>query len=126
MTKTMRKFLLSGTVLGILGLTILTQSAQGEDSAEVSVKKCQGCHGIDLNKKAFGKSQPLQNMSEDEIESTLKAYKLGTLNKYGFGSLMKAQVESFSDTQIHELAVQIKESNTSSSTPKQKIPPFVH
>ena len=67
-------------------------------------KACAGCHGADGKTKALGKSAPIAGMSAADVEKKLKGYKAGTLNQYGMGGTMKAQMASKSDEDIKALA----------------------
>ena len=67
-------------------------------------QKCASCHGKDGKRKALGKSGTIAGMAKEELIKKLKGYKAGTLNSYGMGALMKAQVASLSNAQIEALA----------------------
>ncbi|BCD60883.1 MULTISPECIES: c-type cytochrome [unclassified Nitratiruptor] len=73
-------------------------------SAKDLFGKCASCHGTDGKRKALGKSGIIAGMSKDEVLKKLKEYKSGTLNKYGMGPLMKAQVAGLSDKELEALA----------------------
>ena len=87
-----------------LALTILlagftTLSADGASD----FKKCTGCHGVNAEKSALGKSKIIAGWSKDKLKNSLNGYKDGS---YG-GSmkmLMKGQVVSLSSSQIDALA----------------------
>ncbi|NOQ31610.1 MAG: c-type cytochrome [Helicobacteraceae bacterium] len=66
--------------------------------------KCASCHGANAEKKALGKSAVIAGLSVATLESDLKAYKAGKLDKNGMGALMKSQTAALSDAQISELA----------------------
>jgi len=70
--------------------------------------KCAGCHGMNGEKHALGKSQIIQGWSVDKVETALKGYKDGT---YGGASksFMKAQVANLSDADIKALAEYISQ-----------------
>jgi len=65
--------------------------------------KCAGCHGMNAEKHALGKSQIIKGWSVDKVETALKGYKDGT---YGgpAKALMKGQVANLSDADIKALA----------------------
>lgn len=86
------------TLLGILSIFIL--NAKGIDT-------CIGCHGKNFEISALGKSGIVKNMTKDTIITSLKAYKKGTLNRYGMGALMKGQIASFTDNEIKDIAFEI-------------------
>ncbi|WP_201353755.1 c-type cytochrome [Hydrogenimonas urashimensis] len=70
-------------------------------------KKCAGCHGAKGEKKALGKSAVIGGMDAATLESDIKGYQAGTLNKHGMGMLMKGQVAGLNEAQIKELAAYI-------------------
>ena len=80
--------------------------------ADVSLTKCAGCHGVNFEKSALGKSKIVKDLNATQIVGALKGYKAGT---YGgsMKGLMKAQVGMYSDTQINEIAKEITDKNTS-------------
>ena len=69
--------------------------------------KCAACHGASFEKAALGKSGIVKGQSAAAIETSLKGYKAGTLNKNGMGALMKGQVASMSDADIKAIAAYI-------------------
>ncbi|BAF70686.1 c-type cytochrome [Nitratiruptor sp. SB155-2] len=80
------------------------QAPQTSASAQELFNKCASCHGPDGKRKALGKSGIIAGMSKDEVLKKLKEYEAGTLNKYGMGPLMKAQVAGLSDKELEALA----------------------
>ncbi len=94
----MRKF--TNTILGlaILGATSLL----GADGAGL-YKKCQGCHGVNAEKAALGKSKIIKGWKSEQTIAALKGYKEGT---YGgaMKGVMKGQVAALNDEQIKALA----------------------
>lgn len=83
--------------------------------ATVNVNACKGCHGLNFEKHALGKSKIVKNMTHDEIVTALKGYKNGTYGASMKG-IMKSQVSKYSDTQIEELATLIKPAKVSETT----------
>lgn len=69
--------------------------------------KCAACHGASFEKAALGKSVIVKGQSAGAIETSLKGYKAGTLNKAGMGALMKGQVATMSDADIKAAAAYI-------------------
>ena len=90
--------------LAVLALSGLVASTLMAADGAALYKKCAGCHGADGKQKALGKSAPIAGMDKATLVEELKAYKAGTLNKYGMGALMKTQVASMSDEEIEALA----------------------
>jgi len=66
--------------------------------------KCAGCHGADGKTKALGKSPVIAGQSKDELVTKLKAYKDGTRNESGMGTLMKGQVANMDDAVIEAVS----------------------
>ncbi len=90
--------------LAVVALASVTAiSLMAADGASL-YKKCAGCHGMNGEKKALGKSAPIKGWSKEEIVKALKGYKAGTRNVYGMGMLMKGQVAGLSDAEIEALA----------------------
>ncbi len=83
-------------------------AAKLPQKAAIDVKalfgKCAACHGPDGKRKALGKSAPIAGMPKDELLKKLEGYQAGTLNQYGMGALMKAQVAGLSKAQLEALA----------------------
>jgi len=69
--------------------------------------KCAGCHGKDGKTKALGKSALLAGQDATTLSANMKAYKAGTRNVSGMGSLMKGQVSTMSDSDIEAVAAYI-------------------
>jgi len=66
--------------------------------------KCAECHGSYAQKKALGKSRIIQGQEASKTYTQLKLYAKGKQNLYGYGSLMKMQVSSFSDAELKSIA----------------------
>lgn len=69
--------------------------------------KCSGCHGVDGKTKALGKSPVIAGQSKVDLMTKMKAYKAGTRDKNGMGTLMKGQMTSLDDAAIAEVATYI-------------------
>ena len=92
----MKKALLT---LAFAGAALL--AADGKSTYDTS---CKSCHGADATQKALGKSAPLKGMKAADIETSLKGYKAGTLNKNGMGAAMKGIAEKLSDADMKAVA----------------------
>ncbi|BCD45999.1 c-type cytochrome [Helicobacter suis] len=92
----MKKCLLLGFVLGF--------SFLGAADPSTLVKRCAGCHGPAMDKKAFGKGHVVNTLDSATIKEDLSGYKAGTLNRYGAGGVMHAQAQSLSDEDIDALS----------------------
>jgi cytochrome c len=66
--------------------------------------KCAECHGTYAQKSALGKSRIIQGQKASKTYKHLKLYAKGEQNLYGYGSLMKMQVASFSDEELKSIA----------------------
>lgn len=64
---------------------------------------CSRCHGEQGQNKAYGVSQVISGMSQDEIEQALRGYRSGT---YGgaFKGVMREQAGSLSEQEVPVLA----------------------
>jgi cytochrome c len=67
-------------------------------------KQCVACHGINGEKKALNKSEVIAGWNTSRIEAALQAYRAGTRNINGMGTLMKGKVAAYSDEEIHAVA----------------------
>jgi len=74
------------------------------DNSELIYKKCSGCHGINGEKKALGRSGIIADMSKEDLVKTMLGYKKGEVNKYAMGALMKTQLIRTSEDDIVSLA----------------------
>jgi len=52
--------------------------------SSIDLKSCKGCHGIDFEKAALGKSKIVRDMTKSEVSAALIGYKQGT-----YGDSMK-------------------------------------
>lgn len=83
--------------IAVLGASSLL--ASGVDT----YKKCAGCHGLNGEKKALGKSAVITGWDAEKTLAALKGYKEGSYGGVMKG-VMKGQVSSLSDADIQELA----------------------
>ena len=93
----MKKILLSGLFLSV-GLIA------SSDLGSKTYAKCAGCHGVNGEKAALGKSAIITGQDRDLTIKQLKKYKSGTLNSHGLGGLMKDQAKKLNDKEIEEVA----------------------
>ena len=75
-------------------------------SSTINSGACTGCHGVNLDKSALGKSKVVSSMSYDEIVIAMIGYKNGTYGR-DMKNLMKAQVEKYSDDELKRFAKSI-------------------
>jgi cytochrome c len=87
----------------ILGLAILGATSLFAADGAGLYKKCQGCHGVNGEKAALGKSQIIKGWEASKTVAALKGYKDGT---YGgaMKGVMKGQVAALNDDQIQAIA----------------------
>ena len=67
--------------------------------AAVNLGACKGCHGMNFEKKALGKSKVVSEMTKAEVSASLIGYKDGS---YGgpMKGVMKGQVARYSDADL--------------------------
>lgn len=84
--------------LAILGVT----SMMAADGAGL-YKRCAGCHGVNAEKAALGKSQIIKGWEASKTVAALKGYKDGT---YGgaMKGVMKGQVAAMSEADMQAVA----------------------
>ena len=70
---------------------------------EQKFKKCATCHGQKGEKKAFDRSRPIGNLSEEEIKTSLQKYKKGSF-KTPLKKIMHIESKRFTDDEISDLA----------------------
>ncbi len=90
-----------GKVIAVVVEDVIEDKAKID--AKVLYKACVGCHGVNGEKIALGKSKVIKDMSEKEIEVALTGYKNGT---YGgaMKGIMKGQVKKISPAEIKSLS----------------------
>ena len=86
--------------LGIIGATMVV-------SADASFGKCSGCHGINGEKKALGKSQIIKGWDANKTIAALQGYKDGSYGGVMKG-VMKGQVMNLSDDDMEAIAKHIE------------------
>ena len=64
----------------------------------IYVENCKSWHGDDGKRQALSRSGVIAGSSSVELQ--LQAYRAGTLNKFGMGSVMKGNVSRLSDAEI--------------------------
>jgi cytochrome c len=84
-----------------LGLAILGTTSLLADGASL-FKRCAGCHGVNAEKAALGKSQIIKGWEASKTVAALKGYKDGT---YGgaMKGVMKGQVTTMSEAAMQEI-----------------------
>jgi len=84
-------------------LAMLSVLVVGADCADINTKACAGCHGVNFEKSALGKSKIVKDMNTTSISNALIGYKDGT---YGgaMKGIMKGQVAKYSDKELQDFA----------------------
>ena len=95
---------------GLLKITVLVAalgvSSLFANEGATLFKACVGCHGVNGEKQALGKSAAITGWEVDKTITALKGYKDGS---YGgaMKGVMKGQVARLSDEQIKAVAEHI-------------------
>lgn len=90
----------------VLTLLIVCVGLMANNGAVLYEKNhCGKCHGIHGERKALDRSSIIKGT---DVADKLKAYKNGTLNITGMGSLMRGQMQTLSDDDMDALAAYIK------------------
>ncbi|MFC3847961.1 c-type cytochrome [Helicobacter baculiformis] len=92
----MKKVVFLGAFVGL--------SLLGAADPATLIKKCAGCHGPSMDRKAFGKGHVVNTLDSAQIKEDLMGYKAGSLNRYGSGVVMHSQAKNLSDAEIEALA----------------------
>ena len=82
---------------------VIVAQAPGDKGKKLYVK-CAGCHGANGEKHALGKSAVLAGQSASVLANKLKAYRAGTRNIAGMGTVMRGQLASLNERDILALA----------------------
>jgi len=72
--------------------------------AAVNLTSCKGCHGVNFEKAALGKSKIVKNMTKDEVSHALIGYKHGT---YGgsMKQMMTNHVKMYTDKELSQSGI---------------------
>ncbi len=65
------------------------------DAEKLYTSKCQNCHGVNGEKRAYNSSRPLKDLTYDEMQESIKDYKTG--NKNSGNATIMAPYASFID-----------------------------
>ncbi len=90
-------------LLSLLAVVALSSTLYGAEDGSALYKKCAGCHGVNGEKAALGKSKIIKDLKKAEFVTAMKGYKAGT---YGgaMKSVMAGQVKALNDVQIEAIA----------------------
>jgi len=84
------------------------QNYKGMEASEI-YKTCAGCHGINGEQEALGKSAIITGQDINKTIQQLQAYKSEDFDQHGMGALMRGQVSGLDYENIEALAVYISE-----------------
>lgn len=87
------------TIKTLIILAILSTTSLFATEGSVIYKACAGCHGINGEKSALGKSEIINTWDANKIEVALKGYKSGTYGGVMKG-VMKGQVSRLDEADI--------------------------
>ena len=90
----------------LLSLAILAGTSLFASEGAKIYNSCVGCHGINGEKKALGKSEVIKGWEVEKTVAALKGYKDGSYGKAMKG-VMKGQVTRLSDEDIKAVAEHI-------------------
>ena len=106
----MKFALVTAVLLSSIGLAnVANASSVDKGQALVEKANCAACHGAGLNAPIMPVYPKLAGQYPDYIYYALKAYKVGDGNpKYGRNNaVMGAQVQAFSDADLHDIAAYV-------------------
>lgn len=70
-------------------------------------KQCATCHGDNGEKSAFEGSGAITGMDTATLSKELKDYRYGSINKYGYGALMKSVLTDLSWDEIDAVSAYV-------------------
>ncbi len=73
----------------------------------IYTKKCATCHGDNGEKIAFEGSVAIAGMDTATLAKELKDYRYGSVNKYGYGALMKSTLVDLSWDEIDAVSAYV-------------------
>ena len=84
-------------------ITSVTKSTSSLDAGKTIFGACAGCHGLNAEKQALGKSKVIKGWSVAQVTKALNGYKDGS---YGgaMKGLMKSQASKLSDADIKSVS----------------------
>lgn len=88
----------------LVGIT----SIFAREPQEIIDNICSTCHGINMEKKGFGVSEPPNSLSSSYILRSLTKYRAGTKSDYGQGPTMTTQTSTLTDEEIKALSIYVK------------------
>ena len=74
------------------------------DGKVIYTNKCASCHGDNGEKIAFEGSIAIAGLDQATLAQELKDYRYGSVNKYGYGALMKTMLVDLSWDEVDAVA----------------------
>ncbi len=93
----------------LLTIVLLTLSLWAKGEGPSLYHSCKFCHGLKAEKTYAQKVPSIKKLDESDLVAILTAYKKGELDNYGYGAIMKMQMQNIPDNLIPTLAKHIKE-----------------
>ena len=94
----------SATINNSVPSTITIINSHSKEAQNLYRSRCTGCHGERGEKSALGVSLPIAKLDKETLLYELKEYKVGNMDFYGFGALMKGQLASLTQEELESLA----------------------
>ncbi len=91
------------TKLSLIFILVIGSTSLFASNGASLYKACAGCHGINGEKKALGKSEIIKGWQASKTQEALLGYKNGTYGKAMKG-LMKGQVSRLDKDKIQALS----------------------
>lgn len=82
-----------------------------EDGKNVYQKTCQRCHGEFGEKKAYGSSRPLKTLSAEDLQVSIRDYKLSQYDR-GRAMIMKPYTNMVTKDELEGIAAYLKSINS--------------
>ncbi len=73
-------------------------------------RKCKSCHGENAEKRAYGKSRPLKDLSKEQMLNAIIGYTNNTYDR-GMAFIMRPHAASVTESQMESIAAYIKSLN---------------
>tara|TARA_B100001063_G_scaffold220895_1_gene226112 strand:+ start:648 stop:947 length:300 start_codon:yes stop_codon:yes gene_type:complete len=87
---------------------VFTLSLYSSEKGEALYFSCKFCHGLN-GEKVYADTVPqINSLDLNTLEMKLKLYKKGLIDEYGFGGVMKQQMQNIPENGIKELSIYIK------------------
>jgi len=96
--------IVSGLVEYNATLPVLPETPVETESGAQLYAKCMPCHGVYGEQSAYGVTVAINELNATTLKTTLEAYKAGTQDSYGYGDVMHAQINAYSEEDINTLS----------------------